>query len=248
MDHTQSTSRPILVSKNVRKTYKLGRVDIPVLHGVDLSVERQEWTTILGSSGSGKSTFLHLLGGLDRPDQSGGPAPSIQYDGHNITRFSNRELNLYRSSEVGFVFQFYHLLPELTVLQNVTVGGMIRHGRMGYRSQRAEIEDRAKGLLDRFGLFHRLAHKPSELSGGERQRVAIARSLINEPAVLLADEPTGNLDQKTGESILDAIAEHRSQTGLTLIMVTHDERIASRADRVIRLVDGRVVEDAHTPA
>ena len=157
-------------------------------------------------------------------------------------------LNHYRSTEVGFVFQFYHLLPELDIMQNICVGSMIRYGRFGYGTHRKGVEKRAKELLDRFGLSDRMRHRPAELSGGERQRVAIARALINEPALLLADEPTGNLDLKTGESILEVLAELRSDNGLTMVMVTHDERIAARADRTIRLIDGRVVEQSAATA
>lgn len=244
--------RPILSVRDVHKTYKLGRIKVPVLHGVDLDVQPGEWVTILGASGSGKSTLLHLMGGLDRPDKNSlnkdnqsknnsNPA-SIKFQDRELTREGKRALDRFRASDIGFVFQFYHLLPELSVLQNITVGGMIKHGRMGYRSHRGAIVRRATELLERFGLSHRLKHRPAELSGGERQRVAIARALINEPSLLLADEPTGNLDLKTGESILEAIIDHRRDAGLTLVMVTHDERIANRSDRVIRLVDGRVAE------
>lgn len=233
---------PILSVRSVHKTYKLGRVKVPVLHGIDLDVRQGEWVTILGASGSGKSTLLHLLGGLDRPDKNTQSPASVKYQDRELTRLNKRALDRYRANDVGFVFQFYHLLPELSVLQNVTIGGMIKHGRLGYRAHRKEVVDRASGLLERFGLSHRLKHRPTELSGGERQRVAIARALINEPSLLLADEPTGNLDVKTGASILDAIIEHRRDAGLTLVMVTHDERIAQRSDRVVRLVDGRVVE------
>jgi len=229
--------------RSVHKTYKLRRVKVPVLYGVDLDVQPGEWVTILGASGSGKSTLLHLMGGLDRPDKNDNDPASVRFNDRELTRQSKRALDRYRADDVGFVFQFYHLLPELSVLQNVTVGGMIKHGRLGYRAHRGEILDRATGLLDRFGLSHRLRHRPAELSGGERQRVAIARALINEPSLLLADEPTGNLDLKTGESILEAMIEHRSEAGLTLVMVTHDQRIADRADRVIQLVDGRVIEE-----
>jgi lipoprotein-releasing system ATP-binding protein len=233
---------PILSVRDLYKTYKLGRVKVPVLYGVDLDVQPGEWVTILGASGSGKSTLLHLMGGLDRPDKNNQSQPSIKFQDREMTRESKRALDRFRADDIGFVFQFYHLLPELSVLQNITVGGMIKHGRMGYRSNRTAIVGRATELLERFGLSHRLKHRPAELSGGERQRVAIARALINEPSLLLADEPTGNLDLKTGESILDAIIDHRRDAGLTLVMVTHDERIANRSDRVIRLVDGRVVE------
>lgn len=233
-------SSPILSVRSVRKTYKLGRVKVPVLHGVDLDVKAGEWVTILGASGSGKSTLLHLMGGLDRPDKNEGERASIVFEGRELTKQSKRSLDRYRAEDVGFVFQFYHLLPELSVLQNVCIGSMILHGRLGYRRHRGETTEMASWLLDRFGLSHRLKHRPAELSGGERQRVAIARALINQPSLLLADEPTGNLDLKTGESILEAMIEYREKAGLTMVMVTHDERIAARADRVIRLTDGRV--------
>ncbi len=238
-----SASSPILDIRHVHKTYKLGRVKVPVLHGVDLSMNQGEWVAILGASGSGKSTLMHIAGGLDRPTrESASDNTQIIFDQHEVTRMSRRSLDRYRSTTVGFVFQFYHLLPELSVLQNVTIGAMIRYGRFGYGSKRKEIEDRAKDLLDRFGLSHRLKHRSKELSGGERQRVAIARALINEPRLLLADEPTGNLDRKTGDAILDVLAEFRQQHGLTTLMVTHDQHVADRADRVVRLIDGRVAE------
>lgn len=240
---TQASS-PILSVRGVHKTYKLGRVKVPVLHGVDLDVHQGEWVTILGASGSGKSTLLHLMGGLDRPDKNEGDRASIAFRGTDLTKQSKRALDRYRADDIGFVFQFYHLLPELSVLENVCVGSMILHGRLGYRRHRSDTIERARVLLERFGLGHRLKHRPMELSGGERQRVAIARALINEPSLLLADEPTGNLDLKTGESILEAMIEYREKAGLTMVMVTHDERIAKRADRVIRLTDGRVVEQS----
>lgn len=241
---TNDTKTPILSVRGVHKTYKLGRVKVPVLHGVDLDVQRGEWVTILGASGSGKSTLLHLMGGLDRPDKNEGERASIRFEGIELTKQSKRTLDRYRAEDIGFVFQFYHLLPELSVLQNVCIGSMILHGRLGYTRHRGETIDRASALLERFGLGHRLKHRPMELSGGERQRVAIARALINGPSLLLADEPTGNLDLKTGESILEAMIEYRQKAGLTMVMVTHDERIATRADRVIQLTDGRVVEQS----
>lgn len=243
-DRKNDAGREILRVANLRKTYKLGRVPVPVLHGVELSVNRGECVAILGASGSGKSTLLHLCGGLDRPDRArdGNPRPSIVFDGVDMAKTGKRELDRYRSHDVGFVFQFYHLLPELSVLENVTVGAMIKHGRLGYMAKRGESVKRATELLESFGLGHRLRHKSSQLSGGERQRVAIARALINDPELLLADEPTGNLDRTTGGAILDSIFEHRERTGLTVLMVTHDERIAERADRVVRLVDGQVVD------
>jgi lipoprotein-releasing system ATP-binding protein len=224
---------------NIHKTYRLERVDVPVLRGVDLEVRKGEWLAVLGASGSGKSTLLHLLGGLDRPDRGNGKRGEILFDGKALHKMSATELNRFRATQVGFVFQFYHLLPELTVLENVAISAMVRDGRLGYK--RSASEARAKELLGAFGLSHRLAHRSAELSGGERQRVAIARALMNGPEVLLADEPTGNLDRSTGEKILDAVASIRSQTGQTIVMVTHDTQIAQRADRTIRLEDGRVV-------
>ena len=226
----------------VHKTYKLGRVDVPVLHGVDLSVDKGEWVAILGASGSGKSTLLHLLGGLDRPDR--GSESRITFEGRELADLSAGALNRYRSQSVGFVFQFYHLLPEMTVLENVVVAGMVRHGWGGYLASRSAVAARAGELLEAFGLTNRLRHRPAELSGGERQRVAIARALVNGPAVLLADEPTGNLDRQTGDTILDTLAEIRRQRGQTMVMVTHDPEVARRADRIVRLLDGRVVADA----
>ncbi|MFM9996273.1 MAG: ATP-binding cassette domain-containing protein [Phycisphaerales bacterium] len=261
----------LLAVHNLHKTYRLGRVDVPVLRGVSLSVEPGEWVAVLGASGSGKSTLLHLLGGLDRPDSpaDGKPASKcprcgytitglkaatcpecgnafsrggdIHYDGASLAEYSARRLDAFRATEVGFVFQFYHLLPELNVQENVAVGAMVKHGRFGYRRRAKEVSTRAAELLDAFGLGHRLKHRPAELSGGERQRVAIARALINKPRVLLADEPTGNLDRATGEKIMDQVTRLRDDT-LTIVMVTHDPAIAARASRVVTLEDGRVVE------
>jgi len=230
---------PILTASRVEKTYRLGKVEVPVLRGVDLEIAEGEWVAVLGASGSGKSTLLHLMGGLDTPDVG-----SIAYRGRDLSTMSGGELDRYRSRNVGFVFQAYHLLPELNVLGNVLLGAMVRHGRVGYMSRQGEAKKRARELLDTMGLSHRLNHRPAELSGGERQRVAIARSLVNSPDLLLADEPTGNLDNKTGDAILDALTAAKSSSetggGQTMVMVTHDEAIAARADRIVRLVDGVV--------
>ena len=230
----------ILSLRHLRKTYRLGRVKVPVLHGVDLDVVPGEAVAILGASGSGKSTLLHLAGGLDRPDKTD-PRAQIVFNGRDLARAGRAELDRYRARDVGFVFQFYHLLPELNVLQNVTVGAMIRHG-LGYAGNRSEAVAHARQLLEAFGLGHRLRHRPNELSGGERQRVAIARALINRPRLLLADEPTGNLDAETGGQILDVIADLREKFGLTMLMVTHDVSVARRADRVVHLGDGLIQE------
>ena len=232
--HAHADDGALISAREVFRTYRMGRVEVPVLKGADISVKPGEWVAILGSSGSGKSTLLHLLGGLDRADSG-----TVTFRGEQVGGFSPRRLDRYRNEHVGFVFQFYHLLPELTVIENTLLPATIGVGRLEWIRRRAEIRDRARALLDRFGLSHRFRHRPAELSGGERQRVAIARALMHNPEVLLADEPTGNLDAKTGESILDMIAEqHRA--GLTVVMVTHDQWIAARADRTVHLVDGRV--------
>jgi lipoprotein-releasing system ATP-binding protein len=181
------------------------------------------------------------MGGLDRPDpKSGG---SITYSGRALDSIPTADLDRYRAADVGFVFQFYHLLPEFTVLENVLSAAMILHGRLGFMRRRGELEGRATSLLTSFGLSHRLRHRPAELSGGERQRVAIARALMNQPALLLADEPTGNLDRATGDAIMAEVARLRDATKQTIVMVTHDAEVAARADRTVHLRDGRVVAE-----
>lgn len=230
---------PMLAARNVYKSYKLGKVTVPVLRGVSFDLARGEFVAVLGASGSGKSTLLHLLGGLDRPDKS--PAGEIEFESKPMSGFGAASLDDYRCRAVGFVFQFYHLLPELNVLENVQLGAMIRHGRVGFLGRRRELTERARGLLDKVGLSHRLRHRSLELSGGERQRVALARALMNEPRLLLADEPTGNLDRATGASILDSLMAIRRERNLTMLVVTHDEATAKRADRIVRIADGRLV-------
>jgi len=235
---------PIVEARAVHKTYRLGRVEVPVLRGVDIAIAEGECVAVLGASGSGKSTLLHLLGGLDRPDpvsKSGGDTESgIRFRGRKLRDFSQSELDRFRTNSVGFVFQFYHLLPELNVLENTLVSAMVGKNRISWSREKATHIKRASMLLDRFGLGHRLKHKSVELSGGERQRVAIARALMNTPDLLLADEPTGNLDQKTGAEILDAMMSLRAETNQTMVIVTHDPATAERADRIVRLVDGVV--------
>jgi len=224
----------LLSACDVVRTYRMGRVEVPVLKSASIDVKPGEWVAILGSSGSGKSTLLHLLGGLDRADSG-----TVTFRGEHVGAYSQSRLDRYRNEHIGFVFQFYHLLPELNVLENTLLPATIGIGRFEWMRRQGEIRDRARMLLERFGLSHRFRHRPAELSGGERQRVAIARALMHNPDVLLADEPTGNLDAKTGDTILDMIAEqHRA--GLTVVMVTHDQWIAARADRTVHLVDGRV--------
>jgi ABC-type lipoprotein export system ATPase subunit len=227
---------PILAATNVHKTYRMGGQDLRVLRGVDVAVKRGEWLAILGASGSGKSTLLHLLGGLDRPAQG-----EVTFEGTNVFARGSAAVDRYRNQTVGFVFQFYHLLPELTALENVLIGSMIRTGVFGWLGARGTSKPRAIELLTRLGLGERLRHRPSKLSGGERQRVAIARALINQPAVLLADEPTGNLDAETGQQILDVFRKLHAE-GQTIVMVTHDLKVASAADRKVVLEAGRLVE------
>jgi len=219
----------ILEARDVHKTYRFGAVPVEVLRGADLAVHAGEWVAILGSSGSGKSTLLHLLGGLDRPDRGRG---EILWRGESISIAPGRRIDRYRNREVGFVFQFYHLLPELDTLDNVMLPAMVG------RWTRPDAAP-ARAMLESFGLAHRLHHRPAQLSGGERQRAAIARALVRNPGVLLADEPTGNLDAVTGGAILDLLAE-RHRAGLTIVMVTHDAQVAARADRIVQLRDGRV--------
>ena len=226
----------ILAAENVKKTYHLGRVRVPVLHDASISVEAGEWVAIVGSSGSGKSTLLHLLGGLDRADADSGP---ILFGGEDLRRFDAGRENRYRNRDVGFVFQFYHLLPELTVLENAMLPALVGLSRLRWMSERSALRKRTADLLATCGLSHRLGHRPAELSGGERQRVAIARALINEPKIVLADEPTGNLDVRTGNGILDLLSQ-RHAAGLTVVMVTHDVSIAARAQRQVCIADGRI--------
>jgi ABC-type lipoprotein export system ATPase subunit len=227
---------PILEGRHLKKTYHLGGAIVPVLLDASIEVHQGEWVTILGSSGSGKSTVLHLLGGLDRPDEGGG---DVLFNGASVWSRSNRKINQYRNHEIGFVFQFYHLLPELSVLENTILPSMI--GGSGLRP--SDAKDRGIHLLEQFGLEHRLAHRPRELSGGERQRVAIARALINEPSVLLADEPTGNLDEDTGNEILDVISQLHAD-GLSVVLVTHNVEIASRGTKSVHLRHGQLEHPA----
>jgi lipoprotein-releasing system ATP-binding protein len=210
-------------------------VEIPVLKGVDLGVRRSEFLAIVGQSGSGKSTLLHLLGTLDSPDFG-----QISFDGRRIDNLPGRERDRLRNRRFGMIFQFYHLLPELTTLENVLAPLMIGSGVFGFLRARKKYRGAATRLLELVGLGHRLKHRPRELSGGEMQRAAIARALIAGPDLLLADEPTGNLDQTTGREILELLTALNRQQKLTIVMVTHDPAIARLADRVVRLVDGRI--------
>ncbi len=229
------SSKPAIEAHGLHKSYKLGRVDLNVLKGVDITVQHGQFLSIVGASGSGKSTLLHLLGLLDTQDKG-----TISIEGEDVSRFSAHRRDRIRCRDIGFVFQFYHLLPELNVLQNVVMPAMVNSSLFGWPAQKSRCRKQAAEILERLGLSDRLRHRPSELSGGERQRVAIARALMNKPKLLLADEPTGNLDSKTGRQIIKLLKQLNSESGQTIIMVTHDTTLAEQADRVLHMHDGRL--------
>ena len=229
----------LLSARGLVKSYRKAKLVVPVLKGVDFSVREGGFVAVVGQSGCGKSTLLHLLGTLDAPD-----AGEIHFQGQRIDNLGSRSRDGLRNEKFGMIFQFYHLLPELSTLENVLAPVMIRYGVFSYWRRKTEHIERAKELLDLVGLGHRLTHKPRELSGGEMQRAAIARALIAQPKLLLADEPTGNLDQKTGDEILGLIKKLNREQGLTIVMVTHDQAIAKQADHVVRLVEGKVATAA----
>jgi lipoprotein-releasing system ATP-binding protein len=231
----QAGEKTLVSVRGLKKSYRKGQVEIPVLRGVDLEIRRGEFLAIVGQSGSGKSTLLHLLGTLDAPDSG-----EICFDDRRIDNLPARQRDLVRNRQIGMIFQFYHLLPELSALENVLAPLMISQSAWSYWRQRRSYVARATELLTLVKLAHRLTHKPRELSGGEMQRAAIARALITQPQLLLADEPTGNLDHGTGREILDILWRLNRQQGLTIVMVTHDLGIASLADRMVRLVEGRM--------
>ena len=222
-------SEPILRTNDLHKSYDLGRRLIEVLHGVSIEIGEGEFISLQGASGTGKSTLLHLLGGLDDPTSG-----EVFASGQSLSAMSSTRLAKWRNGEVGFVFQSYHLLPEFDALENVLLPARMAH------ANRAESQNRAESLLERVGLAKRMHHLPAELSGGEQQRVALARALINQPQLLLADEPTGNLDSKTGGEVLDLLCELQSEANLTMIIATHDDKVANRAHQTVQLVDGLI--------
>jgi lipoprotein-releasing system ATP-binding protein len=219
----------LLSAQRVTKSYDMGHRSLTVLRDLNISIARGEFLALRGASGAGKSTLLHLLGGLDSPD-----AGEIWFDGNNLATLSPNDLTRLRNVKVGFVFQAYHLLPELDALENVCLPARI--GRIAPD----EAEKRGSELLARVGLKERMDHRPAELSGGERQRVAIARALINQPDVILADEPTGNLDSHTGGEIMDLLCSLVAERKTTLVIATHDPTVANRAPKVVQLVDGQI--------
>jgi lipoprotein-releasing system ATP-binding protein len=226
---------PLLRAIGLHKTYRKDAQSVHVLRGLDLDVGEGEFLSIIGASGSGKSTLLHLLGTLDRPDQG-----EIYLRDRRIDQLPWAQRDELRNRTFGFIFQFYHLLPELNTLENVLMPEMIAHSFFGWLRRRRELRRQAAALLDRVGLGHRLRHRPRELSGGEMQRAAIARALLARPQVLLADEPTGNLDASTGVQIVQLLRELNRNEGLTVVMVTHNLDIVAETDRVVRLAEGRV--------
>ena len=226
----------MLLVKGITKSYSKKRLTIPVLKGVNFSVRMGEFVSIVGQSGSGKSTLLHMLGTLDVPDSG-----EIYFGGERIDSLPHARRDCLRNSTIGFIFQFYHLLPELTALENVLSPLMIRAGLFEYWRKRRRFHERAKLLLEQVGLSHRLKHKPNELSGCEMQRTAIARALISEPQLLLADEPTGNLDATSAKEVIGLLRQLCTLHKLTVVMVTHDHDIAAVADRTVQMVDGVIV-------
>lgn len=214
---------------DLRKSYYDGEAELPVLQGIDLKVRMSEVLAVVGASGVGKSTLLHIIGTLDRPT-----AGSVFYEEHDVFDLPDRDLARFRNERIGFVFQFHHLLPEFTALENVAMGALIA------TPNSVAVYEKARELLNYVGLSERLEHYPSQLSGGERQRVAIARALVNQPKVVLADEPTGNLDRRSSDSVLELLWNLNVNSGQTFIIVTHNQELAQRADRVVHLVDGKI--------
>ena len=225
----------ILRATNLHKTYMKNKHAVPVLRGVDLDVQEGEFLSVIGQSGSGKSTMLHLLGTLDKPDDG-----TIHLDNRRIDNLPAVERDALRNRTFGFIFQFYHLLPEMTALENVLMPLMITHSTFGYWTRRRALRKQAEEIMERVGLSHRRTHKPKELSGGEMQRAAIARALISRPRVLLADEPTGNLDTANGQQIMALLRELNRGDGLTIVMVTHNLDLVQETDRIVRIADGRI--------
>jgi lipoprotein-releasing system ATP-binding protein len=241
---TNSVSiKPVLRVHGVKKAYRKHTLSVPVLHGVNLNVDPGEFVSIVGQSGSGKSTLLHLIGLLDANDSG-----LIEFEGRRIDNLPTSQRDKIRNEAFGFVFQFYHLLPELTALENVLLPLMIGKGPFGWMVSRRSAVIRAKELLERVGLGHRIDHKPRELSGGEMQRTALARALITKPRLLLADEPTGNLDDESGADVIRLLRTLNREEGLTILMVTHNLDITRDTDRLVRLSKGLVVDEEMHPA
>jgi len=235
MAETIKMTRPLISAEAISKSYFKGQHKIPVLQGAGLKANRGEFISVIGQSGSGKSTLLHVMGLLDSPDIG-----EVILDGNRIDNLNQSARDQLRNHVFGFIFQFYHLLPELSLLENVMTPLMIRHSIFSYWAKRKEVRDAAMDIINQVGLGHRIKHRPSELSGGEMQRGSIARALVGRPEILLADEPTGNLDAVTGGGIMELLTSLNENQKLTIVMVTHDEAIAAQAHRTVRLAEGRI--------
>ena len=230
-----TTTEAILRAQAIHRDFRMGDSTVAVLKGVDLTLRPGEFVAIEGRSGSGKSTLLHIMGALDESNRG-----SVEFEGQDLTQLPPADRSRLRNKHFGFIFQFYHLLPELNVLENTLLAPMIENSWFGYRAHKKALHSRATELLETLGMAHRLKHRPAQLSGGERQRVAIARALMNNPRVLFADEPTGNLDVETGRQIMNLLEKLHRDSGQTIVMVTHDRTLAREADRVLVLKDGKL--------
>jgi len=231
----RTATSPVLSARGIKKSFRIGNRTLEVLHGIDLDLQAGERLCVMGASGAGKTTLLQILGLLDAPTEG-----TVWVDGVETAVLPASDRARLRNARLGFVFQFYHLLPELSAIENVLLPAMIAHSAAAFRARRAELRERASRTLTSFGLAERMTHRPTQLSGGEQQRVAIARALFLEPRILIADEPTGNLDRASGERVLDLLLREQEQRSLALLLVTHDERLASRCQRVVHIEDGRV--------
>jgi len=231
----------LIEAQNLKKSFATDAGELQVLRGINLSIREGEMVGIVGASGVGKSTLLHILGALDRPT-----AGSVFYSNTDIFSLDRNSLAAFRNRAIGFVFQFHHLLPEFSAIENVMMPGLIGigSGQGGRASSQREIKGRAERLLDEMGLSERKRHRPGELSGGEQQRVAVARALILEPKVVLADEPTGNLDTSTGEELFSIFIDLNQKKGITFVIVTHNEFLSSRCHRVLKMVDGKLANNS----
>ena len=223
---------PLVLVDNLQRSFHMGNQTVHVLNGITMTIQRREMVAIIGASGAGKSTFLHILGTLDRPTKG-----EVLFEGKDMFKTSETTLAAFRNQRIGFVFQFHHLLPEFTALENVYLPALIQ------KIPKNTAMESAKSLLSEVGLTHRLHHKPGELSGGEQQRVAVARALIRQPDLVLADEPTGNLDTHTGEELFALLRKLNETHGTAFIIVTHNEKLSHQTDRLIHLQDGQILED-----